>query len=147
MFSSNHFSISSRFTCFSRSRFFRVEVFQGPGFSEPRFFRVQVFKVRVLGPGSGSRVRVQVIEVAVSVVTQSTFTWEAKWTHTGLRFQTGVKTLLFTWTFISAAFQNDPIFWWTCVGISFRVVFTWYRKIPDISPGLILFQRYCLGGL
>ena len=24
--------------------------------------------------------------------TKSTFTWEAKWTHTGLRFQTGVKT-------------------------------------------------------
>ena len=36
------------------------------------------------------------------------------------------KQILFTWSFISAAFQNDPIFWWTCVGISFRVVFTWY---------------------
>ena len=32
MCASNHFSISSRFPCFSRSRFFRVEVFQGPGF-------------------------------------------------------------------------------------------------------------------
>ena len=30
------------------------------------------------------------------------------------------------WSFISAGFQNDPIFWWTCVGISFQVVFTWY---------------------
>ena len=36
------------------------------------------------------------------------------------------KQILFTWSFISAAFQNDPIFWWTCVSISFRVVFTWY---------------------
>ena len=32
---------------------------------------------------------------------------------------------MFTWSFISAVFQNDPIFWWTCVRISFRVVFTW----------------------
>ena len=48
---------------FSGSRFFRVQVFQIPGFSgsrfsESRFFRVLVFQ----GPGflgSGSRVRVQ----------------------------------------------------------------------------------------
>ena len=45
MCSSNHFSISSRFRCFSRSRFFRVQVFQGPGFSGTRFL------------GSGSRVQ------------------------------------------------------------------------------------------
>ena len=40
--------------------FFRVQVFQGPGFSGSRFFRVQVF----LGPGfSGSRFfRVQVFQ-------------------------------------------------------------------------------------
>ena len=36
------------------------------------------------------------------------------------------KQVLLTWSFISASFQNDPIFWWTCVSISFRVVFTWY---------------------
>ena len=54
------------------------------------------------------------------------FTGEAKWTHTGLRFQTGMKQVLFNWRFISAVFQNDPIFWWTYIGISFRVVFTWY---------------------
>ena len=53
MCSSNHFPISSRFPCFSRSRFLRVQVFQGRGFSRSGFFRVQVF-----------RVRVQVIEVA-----------------------------------------------------------------------------------
>ena len=36
MCSCNHFSISSRFQCFSRSRFFRVQVFlQGPGFQGP----------------------------------------------------------------------------------------------------------------
>ena len=40
-------------------------------------------------------------------------------------FKPAWKQVLFTWSFISAAFQNDPIFWWTCVGISFRVVFTW----------------------
>ena len=52
MWSSNHFSISSRFPCFSRSRFFRVQVFQARGFSRSRFFRVQVFQ----DPGfSGSR--------------------------------------------------------------------------------------------
>ena len=47
VWSSNHFSISSCFPCFSESRFFRVQVFQGPA------------------PGSGSRVRLQVLEVAV----------------------------------------------------------------------------------
>ena len=41
-------------------------------------------------------------------------------------FKPAWKQVLFTWSFISAAFQSDPIFWWTCVGISFRVVFTWY---------------------
>ena len=64
--SSNHFSISSRFPCFSRSRFFRVQVFQGPDFSGSRFFRVQVFQ----GPdfsGSRSRVRVQILEVVIKI--------------------------------------------------------------------------------
>ena len=46
MCSSNHFSISSRFACFSRSRFFRVQVFQSPR-SGPR--------VQVQGPGPGYR--------------------------------------------------------------------------------------------
>ena len=46
MCSSNHFSISSGFPCFSRSRFFRVQVF------------------RVQGPESRSRIQVQVLEVA-----------------------------------------------------------------------------------
>ena len=44
MWSSNHFSISSRFPCFSRSR----------------FFRVQVSRVRVQGPGSGFRVQIKI---------------------------------------------------------------------------------------
>ena len=41
-------------------------------------------------------------------------------------FKPAWKQVLFTWSFISATFQSDTIFWWTCVGISFRVVFTWY---------------------
>ena len=49
---------------FSRSRFFRVQVFQVPGFSGSRFFRV-----RVQGAGPVSRVRVQVLEVAISFIT------------------------------------------------------------------------------
>ena len=53
MCSSNNFSISIRFPCFSRSGFFRVQVFQGTGFSGSRFL------------GFGSRVRFQVIEVAI----------------------------------------------------------------------------------
>ena len=48
MWSSNHFSTSSCFLHFSMSNLFRVQVFQGPGSS-----------------GSGSRVRVQVLEVAM----------------------------------------------------------------------------------
>ena len=56
---------------------------------------------------------------------KSTFRREAKWIHTSLRFQTGVKiSSVHTWSFISAAFQNDPI--WACVGISFRVLFRRY---------------------
>ena len=52
---------------FSGSRFFRIQIFQGPGFSESRFFRFQVFQGP--GPGSGSRVRVQVLEVALDYLT------------------------------------------------------------------------------
>ena len=60
---------------FSGSRFFRVQVIQDPGFSGSRFFRVNIFQgpgfqgpvagSRVRGPGSESRVRVQVLEVAL----------------------------------------------------------------------------------
>ena len=39
-------------------------------------------------------------------------------------FKPAWKQVLFTWSFVSAAFQNDPKFWWICLGISFRVVFT-----------------------
>ena len=49
--------------CFSESRFFRAQVFQGPAYSGSRFFRVQVFQ----GPGFSGfrflRVRVQVLEI------------------------------------------------------------------------------------
>ena len=48
---------------FSGFMLFRVQVFQGLGFPRSRFFRVQDFQ----GPGfsgSGSKVRVQVLEVA-----------------------------------------------------------------------------------
>ena len=58
MWSSNLFFASSCFPRFSQSRFFRVQVFQGPGFSESRFFWVQVFQSPGFS-GSGSRVRVQ----------------------------------------------------------------------------------------
>ena len=53
MWSSNHFSICSCFPCFSGSCFFRVQGFQGPGPGS--------------GCRSGSRVRVQVLEVAINV--------------------------------------------------------------------------------
>ena len=53
-------------SCFSGSRFFRVQIFQSPGFSGSRFFWVhdfqglgfsgsQFFRVRVQGPGPGFR--------------------------------------------------------------------------------------------
>ena len=41
-------------------------------------------------------------------------------------FKLAQKQVLFTWSYISTAFQNDPIFWWTQVDISFWVKFTWY---------------------
>ena len=44
----NHFSTSSCFPRFSRSRFFRVQVFQGLGSSGSRFFRVQVLEVAIV---------------------------------------------------------------------------------------------------
>ena len=63
--SSNHFSISSCFPCFSRSRFFRVQVFrdqvQGPSPGSAS-------RIQVQGLGPGYRVRVQVIEVALFVL-------------------------------------------------------------------------------
>ena len=46
MWSSNHFSISSCFPCFSESRFFRVQVFQGAGPGSE-------FRSRIRGPGPG----------------------------------------------------------------------------------------------
>ena len=49
---------------FLGSGFFRVQVFQGPGFSGSRLFKVQVLQGTGF-PGSGSRDRVQVLEVVV----------------------------------------------------------------------------------
>ena len=68
MQSSNHCSTSSCFPRFLWSRFFRVQyfkvqVFQTPNFCGSRFFRVQVFQSSRFS-GSGSKVRVQVLEVA-----------------------------------------------------------------------------------
>ena len=57
MWSSNHFSIPSRFPCFSRSKFFRVQVFwvkvfQGAGFSGPgsRFLKQSFFSIMSRSP-------------------------------------------------------------------------------------------------
>ena len=50
-----------------KNNFWHKNAFQGPGFSESRFFRVQVFQ----GPGfsgSGSRVWVQVLEIANKIM-------------------------------------------------------------------------------
>ena len=78
MWSSNHFSISGCFPCFSGSRFFRFQVFQGLGPGSGS--RVQSpgpesgSRVQGPGPGSGSRVRVQVLEVVLKV--QSLITYD-----------------------------------------------------------------------
>ena len=37
------------------------------------------------------------------------------------------KQVLFTWSFIT----KQPDIWWTCVGISFRILFTWYFIIRN----------------
>ena len=50
-------------------------------------------------------------------------TWEAKWTHRFRDFKPAWKQVLFTWSFISAAFRNNSIFWWAYLGISFRVAY------------------------
>ena len=64
--------------CLSGSRFFRVQIFQGPGFSRSRFLRAQVFWFQVIqGPGfsrSGSRVRIQVLEVVQNNRVRNLFT-------------------------------------------------------------------------
>ena len=49
--------------CFSESRFFRAQVFQGPAYSGSRFFRVQVFKGSGFSGFRFLRVRVQVLEI------------------------------------------------------------------------------------
>ena len=70
MWSSNHFSIFSCFPCFSGSRFFRIQVFQGPGPGSGSMVQGpgpgSRFRVGVQDPGPGfeSRVRVQVLGVA-----------------------------------------------------------------------------------
>ena len=48
---------------FLGSRFFRVQIFQGPCFSGTRFFWVYVFQSP--SPASGSRILIQVLEVAI----------------------------------------------------------------------------------
>ena len=68
-------------------------------------------------------------------------------------FKSAWKQGLFTWSFILAAFQNNSIFWWACVAISFRVVCTWYfitqlnfisAKMTDMkSIPALTFKRTC----
>ena len=71
-----------------------------------------------------------------------------KWIHTGLIFETGMKTCSVHMTFhCFGSYQNDPIFWWACVRISFRVVFTWYfslcqNEYDEITLARI-FKRTC----
>ena len=66
MWSLNHFSTSSCFPRFSGFRFFRVQIFQGPGFSGSRFFWVQVFQGP--GPRSGSRFQKQPSQVTIIIL-------------------------------------------------------------------------------
>ena len=57
--------------------FFRIQVFEGPGFLRSRFFRIQVFPVQVFqGPDyswSGPWVWIQVLEVAQNTIIISFF--------------------------------------------------------------------------
>ena len=55
-------------TLFSIKMLFRVQVFQSPGFSGSRFFRVQVFQGSGFSGHRVFRVRVQILEVALLVV-------------------------------------------------------------------------------
>ena len=62
--------------------FFRFHIFQGPRFLGSRFFRIQAFQ----GPGfsgSSSRVRVQVLEVAILEVVENVEVrkWHRVWTY------------------------------------------------------------------
>ena len=56
-------------------------------------------------------------------------------------FKPAWKQVLFTWSLTSTVFQNHLIFGWTCVDISFRVVFTWcfvtWNEIPFLSKWTI----------
>ena len=81
VWSSNHFSLSSRFPCFSRSTFFTVQIFQGLGFSGSRFSG-SGSRVQVQCPRSGSRVRVQVLEVAWATWTRTLDPNPGHWTRT-----------------------------------------------------------------
>ena len=111
---------------FSGSRFFRIQNFQGPGLSEPRFFRVQIqdlrpeseSRVRDQGPGSWSRVRVQVLEVAnqrylkARDLLQKNFLWKLI-----LRFSTPeslsfVEQMLANYVhFVCVFFENRRVFY------------------------------------
>ena len=111
---------------FSGSRFLRVQVFQSPGFSGSRFFRVQIqalgpeseSKVRDQGPGSWSRVWVQVLEVAdqrylkARDLLQKNFLWKLI-----LRFSTPeslsfVEQMLANYVhFVCVFFENRRVFY------------------------------------
>ena len=87
-----------------------------------------------------------------SSCTVNKFPWEAKWTLPVWDFKPAWKQVLFKWSFISAAFQNDPIFWWTYVDISFRVVLAYFitqneisflSKWPILNPYPQSFKRTC----
>ena len=77
---------------FSGFRFFRVQVFQGPDFLGSRFFWVQVFKGP--GPGSGSRFQKQPFEHAIILKCVIRNPTEKKCNHTRLPEMTPISKIL-----------------------------------------------------
>ena len=93
--------------------FFKVQVFLGPGFSGFRFFRVQVFQG--LGPRSGSRARVQVLEVAQQLIwfsykrADSQITSDYEWLQPQLAITLGINTSIVSYDYIDSLFYTYGI--------------------------------------
>ena len=97
MWSSNHFCISNCFPCFSGSKFFRVQVFQG-------LHSGSGSRVQSPGPGCGSRFQKQLfISIVVYTVYTSLFTLTCLFLFT-------LTYLLFIYTYLENSCGTEQTF-------------------------------------
>ena len=88
--------------------FFRIQVFEAPGFSGSWFFCVQIFPDPGFS-GSGSRVRAQVLEVAVPISERSYHKFRTPCSCVTIKSIESIRAhllYLFTQVLITACMEN-----------------------------------------